>query len=77
MKLPDVQKALDSLNHTILCDKRYAMDFDRTLFKSNLSERKNVEKCEVYFNGQVIKGQINVKYLGVLIDQECILIPCQ
>ena len=173
MMLLDVQKAFDSVNHTILCNKLYAMGVDPTWFKSYLSGRKqcvktngetsdfnhiqcgvpqgslvgpllylcysndmclsvqnrlllyaddsvilvsdrdpsvishklgkelsscnewlidnklslhvgktecilfgpksklkNIENFEVHYNGQVIKGQKNVKYLGVLIDQE-------
>ena len=44
MMLLDVQKAFDSVNHTILCNKLYAMGVDPTWFKSYLNGRKQCVK---------------------------------
>ena len=40
MLLLDVQKAFDSVDHTILCKKLYAMGIDPSWFNSYLSNRK-------------------------------------
>ena len=42
MLLLDVQKAFDSVDHTILCKKLYAMGIDPTWFISYLSNRKQL-----------------------------------
>ena len=44
MMLLDVQKAFDSVNHHILCNKLKAMGVDPTWFRSYLSGRKQCVK---------------------------------
>ena len=44
MMLLDVQKAFDSVDHTILCDKLNAMGVDPEWFRSYLSDRQQCVK---------------------------------
>ena len=72
-------KTLNSCNESFI-DNNVSFHVGKTeciLFGSK-SKLKNIENFEVHYNGQVIKGKKNVKYLGVLIDQvnPCFPIPC-